>query len=56
MNHLLCLISTLKCSSKVLKMIEFVKWLVIFSTFAIAGICACKMIKSCKSRKIIKFN
>ncbi|MBR3588904.1 MAG: hypothetical protein IKL16_05010 [Clostridia bacterium] len=46
MHHLACLISTIKCSAHVLKLIECIKWMVIITTFAVTSICACKMLKN----------
>ncbi len=56
MNHLMCLISTLKCSAKVLKLIEGIKWIVIISTLLISSVCACKMLKDKKVKKLMKIN
>lgn len=52
----MCLISTLKCSAKVLKIIECLKWIIIISTLGIASICACKMLKDKKVKSLMKIN
>lgn len=56
MNHVKCLISTIICSAKVLKILECIKWIVIFSTFGIAVLCARKMLKDKKVKSLIKIN
>ncbi len=48
MNHLMCLISTLKCSAKVLKLIECIKWIVLVFTVVISAVNTFKLIKSGK--------
>ncbi len=48
MNHLMCLISTLKCSAKVLKFIECVKWIVLIFTVMLSAVHTFKLIKSGK--------
>lgn len=48
MNNLACLISTLKCSSKMLKFIECAKWFIIIITVAVSGVFALKIIRENK--------
>ena len=46
MNHLMCLISTLKCSAKVLKLIECIKIITIVFTLCFSAFYAIKMLKT----------
>ncbi len=48
MNNLACLISTLKCSAKLLNFIECAKWFIIIVTVAVSGIFALKTIRENK--------
>ena len=45
-HHLMCLISTIRYSSQVLKIIEIMKWTVIIFTFILTSISAMKMLMS----------
>ena len=48
MNHVKCLISTIICSAKVLKFIEYVKWIVLVFTVVLSAVHTFKLIKSGK--------
>lgn len=56
MNHIMCLISTIKCSAKVLKLIECIKLVTIIFTLVISSFYTIKLLTDRKVRSLMKID